>query len=389
MACIGVSRRTRGRKPNANARREIITMNWGRVFKIQNWPSEVFRFVEAACRPILIFERPTPSSLRPRACPAGLTALRMPLPLIVCLGCSRSPIPVTTTTTLRYVPLAPIPAGTKSRISEDIQSIKNEPPKVVNRTRFTEVVDSGIDFVYENGAHGKLLMVEATGGGAGWLDYDCDGLQDLYLCQGGNPALPATPEQPIDRLFRNLGDGHFADVTAATSIEEHAYGQGVAAGDYDNDGFDDVFVTNVGLNVLYRNQGDGTFHPVEVEPPSTAPAWSTSAAWGDIDRDGDLDLYLPHYCYYDPLNPRPCSKQNGEPGTCHPKEVDPLPDECYLNEGDGTFRAIARERGLFGPGNRALGVAIADFDNDDWPDIFVANDTTENFLVHQPPKWFV
>lgn len=295
-------------------------------------------------------------------------------------GCSDSPPPVTTSSSIRFIPLEPIPAERRSRISEDIQSIRNEGSTIMNRTRLTELLDSGIDFVYENGAHGQSLMVESTGGGCAWLDYDADGLPDLYLGQGGNPARPVSPDQPTDRLFRNLGNGHFADVTSWTSIEEHGYGQGVCAADFNNDGFDDVFVTNVGLNVLYQNQGDGTFRIVDVGVVPGVSGWSTSAAWGDIDRDGDLDLYVAHYCDYNPLHPRPCFRKTGEPGTCHPKEVEPEPDECYLNEADGTFRAVAKERGLFGPGNRGLGVVIADFDNDDWPDIFVANDTTDNFL---------
>jgi hypothetical protein len=280
----------------------------------------------------------------------------------------------------RSAPPARSSARIRSRISEDIQALQGDGPHVKHRTRLTEVADSGIEFVYENGARGQSLMVEATGGGCGWFDYDLDGWPDLYLGQGGNPALPASRDQPSDRLFRNRGDGHFDDVTPATLIDEHGYGQGVAVGDYDNDGFADVFVTNVGFNVLYHNLGDGTFDPVNLVTPPAPSAWSTSAAWGDIDRDGDLDLYVPHYCIYDPLKPKLCYRQTGVPGTCHPKDVEPNPDECYLNDGDGTFHPIAQQSGLFGPGNRAMGVVIADLDNDDWPDIYVANDTTENFL---------
>lgn len=298
----------------------------------------------------------------------------------ICLGCDSSSSRTASLPTIRYTPLAPIPSGGASRISADIQSLGNDGKLIKNQTRFVEVVDSGIDFIYENGARGKSLMVEATGGGCGWLDYDRDGLPDLYLVQGGNPAAPATAAQPIDRLFRNLGQDRFEDVTPWTQIEEHRYGQGVAIADFDNDGFDDVFVTNVGLNSLYQNLGDGTFRLVDLGTEPAASAWSSSAAWGDLDRDGDLDLYVAHYCYYDPLNPKPCFRTTGEPGTCHPKEVEPDPDEVYLNEGNGVFRPVALERGLYGPGNRALGVAIADFDNDDWPDIYVANDTTDNFL---------
>ena len=300
--------------------------------------------------------------------------------ILVGIGCQSKTQPhVNSRPSEQSVSSTPSPRG-KSRIAEDIQGLVDKGPVVKNRTRFTEVTESGIVFTYINGASGQALMVEATGGGCGWLDYDSDGLPDLYLGQGGNPAAPASPEQPSDRLFRNIGNSRFDDVTSSTGIEEYGYGQGVAVGDFDNDGFDDVFVTNVGLNVLFHNRGDGTFAQVDYATVPVPSCWSASAAWGDLDRDGDLDLYVCHYCIYDPFHPKPCFRQTGEPGTCHPKDVEPLPDECYLNEGDGRFRPVSMERGLYGPGNRALGVAIADFDNDDWPDIYIANDTTKNFL---------
>lgn len=252
---------------------------------------------------------------------------------------------------------------------------------IEHRTRFAEVAaESGIEFTYDTGTKGQSLMVESTGGGCGWLDYDGDGRWDLYLVQGGDPTLPPSPSQPADRLYRNLGESRLLDITERCLIDERGYGQGTAIADFDGDGFDDIFVTNVGRNVLYRNRGDGTFSETETQTFGAESRWSSSAAWGDIDRDGDLDLYVARYVLYDPANPKPCTRKSGEPGTCHPKEVEPCPDECYLNEGDGTFRPVAQERGLVGPNNRALGVAIADFDNDGWPDIFVANDTTENFL---------
>lgn len=296
---------------------------------------------------------------------------------LLCVGCHPSTSAPSKPETAK---LETVKKSTGSRISADIRAMQGEGAKVVNSTFFTETLDCGIDFTYLNGASGKSLMVESTGGGCAWLDYDKDGWPDLYLGQGGDPAAAADETRPIDRLYRNLGNGSFQDVTLGAGIEEHGYGQGVAAADYDNDGFEDIFVTNVGFNVLFHNQGDGSFEPVELTVPAAARLWSTSAAWGDIDRDGDLDLYVARYCDYNPYHPKPCFRQNGAPGTCHPKDVEPYPDEFYLNEGNGTFRPVAQERGLYGPGNRALGVAIADFDNDDWPDIFVANDTTMNFL---------
>jgi enediyne biosynthesis protein E4 len=268
-----------------------------------------------------------------------------------------------------------------SSFAHGIELIASPRSQVVHSTHFTTVSPQcGIDFTYQNGANGSLLMVEATGGGCGWLDFDGDGLSDLYLIQGGDPSRPASPSQPADRLFRNSGNGQFEDVTEWVGIDERMYGQGIAVGDYDNDGFDDILVTNVGRDSLYHNEGDGTFSEVASASVGSETLWSSSAAWGDIDRDGDLDLYVSHYVDFDPFEPKLCRTNSGEPATCHPKEIEPCPDEFYLNSGDGTFLPVASRLGLSGPGNRALGVVIADFDNDDWPDIYVANDTTDNFL---------
>jgi hypothetical protein len=248
-------------------------------------------------------------------------------------------------------------------------------------SRFEDVAArSGLSHVYLNGASGQFLMVETTGGGCGWIDFDRDGHWDLYLNQGGDPVAGLADSRPSDQLFRNRGDGRFAAVTTLAGIDERGYSQGVAVGDFNDDGFDDVYVTNVGGNVLYQNSGDGTFQNVTVRAGVGGGLWSTSAAWADLDLDGDLDLYVCNYLDYDPYHPRICQNSRGRAATCHPDKLEPVPDECYLNIGDGTFRPVARERGLVGPGNKALGVAIADFDNDGWPDVFVANDTTPNFL---------
>ncbi len=240
--------------------------------------------------------------------------------------------------------------------------------------------DLGLHFTYVNGARGEQLMVEATGGGAGWLDFDRDGWPDLYLGQGGEPWRPAAPDQPRDEFYRNIDGERFVTITELAGFDERGYGQGVCVGDFDNDGFDDLLVTNVGLSRLYCNAGDGTFQDITSQSGLREDRWSTSAAWGDVDLDGDLDLYVCRYCIYDPTHPRPCLDKAGRPSICHPQQVDPEPDEFYVNLGDGRFRPAARELGLFGEGNRGLGVVIADFNNDRWPDIFVANDTTPNFI---------
>ena len=257
----------------------------------------------------------------------------------------------------------------------------------VSCPRFDEVhVARGLEHVYNNGESGRSLMVEATGGGGGWLDYDADSIPDLYLNQAGDPAAVDRSGQPVDRLFRRLparpGEptGCFADVTDSAGIHETRYGQGVAVGDYDGDGFDDVYVTNVGANTLFHNRGDGTFEEVTAAAGVQDERWSSSAAWADLDVDGDLDLYLCNYAKYDPLHPLDCRDVKGRARICHPRDVEHCPDECFENLGDGTFCPVSTEWGLFGPGNKALGVAVADFTGDGLPDVYVANDTTPNFL---------
>lgn len=247
--------------------------------------------------------------------------------------------------------------------------------------RFSDVAaDLNLRFQYDNGASEAHLMTEATGGGVGWLDFDRDGFPDLYFPQGGDPVQPADKSQPGDQLFRNISGEVFVDVSESAAVSEYRFSQGTAVGDYDNDGFDDVFVTNVGPNRLLRNLGDGTFQDVTADTGMTTKLWSTSAAWGDVDRDGDLDLYVCNYADYDPLDPVVCLTADGRPATCHPKEVEAVPDSYFRNDGTGEFKLMSRELQLYGPGNKALGVAIVDTDNDRWPDIFVANDTTANFL---------
>ncbi|MHB8970892.1 MAG: CRTAC1 family protein [Pirellulaceae bacterium] len=269
---------------------------------------------------------------------------------------------------------------------------EGSPAKAPVRTsRFRDVhQEAHLEHVYENGERGRVLLMETTGGGAGWLDYDADGKWDLYLNQGGDATADAGTVQPLDRLFRNLGDGNFQDVTAGAGIVEPRYSQGVAVGDFDNDGFDDVYVTNLGRNTLLHNQGDGTFQDVTEQAKVGDERWSTSAAWADLDLDGDLDLYVCNYCIYDPDNPIVSRSTKGEPRIVHPGSIPPWPDECYINLGDGTFSAEATSRGLAEASGRGLGVAVADLNKDGWPDIFVTNDTTMNFcFINQGQGQFV
>lgn len=303
--------------------------------------------------------------------------------IAIVAGCDSSTVPVDTTSSL---PAIVPPAVRKPIVLSKVFDLRRppgseQPSATLDSPVFEDVASAaGVEHTYLTGDRKLMMMVQPTGGGCGWIDYDGDGLWDLYLSQGGDPSLPPSPSQPSDQLFRNIGEGRFQPVTDSTGIDERDYGQGVAVGDFDNDGFSDILVTNVGLCTLYRNQGDGTFRDVSTETLQQIPGWHSSGAWGDVDRDGDLDLYVCRYVEFDRLHPRICRTANRTQRICKPSEVDPRPDELYLNEGDGTFRAVARERGVYGPSNKSLGVAIADFDNDDWPDIYVANDATPNFL---------
>ena len=236
---------------------------------------------------------------------------------------------------------------------------------------------------YANGAKGKALFVETIGGGGGWFDYDSDGWPDIYLNQGGDPTTGDKSKQPSDALFRNLAGEKFVSVGRFARISEFGYSQGVAVGDFNNDGLADVYVTNLGPNTLWVNCGDGTFLDVSRTINVADNLWSVSAAWADLDLDGDLDLYVGNYCEYDATNPKVCLDREGRDTLCNPSDLAPQPDQCYLNNGDGTFAETSKSLGLFGDGNRALGVAIADFTGDKKPDVYVANDTTDNFLFVQ------
>jgi hypothetical protein len=253
---------------------------------------------------------------------------------------------------------------------------------------------AGLDFVHFNGMSGAFYMPEVTGPGVAMLDYDNDGDLDVYLVQGerlgsGEPLLPPPPGQRLtDRLYRNDLEVHpdgtrtlrFEDVTEASGIATRGYGQGVASGDIDNDGWVDLYLTRFGANQMFRNQGDGTFADVSAESGTDDPDWSVSASFVDIDRDGWLDLFVGNYLSYSVETHIPCFNRAGPADYCRPAVYRPRPDRLYRNLGDGSFEDVTAAAGLareFGP---ALGTATADFDSDGWIDIFVANDQQENQL---------
>ncbi len=252
---------------------------------------------------------------------------------------------------------------------------------------------SGLDFIHFNGMTGELYTPEIMGSGVALFDYDNDGDLDVYLVQGARlgDGIPlfAPPKPLVDRLYRNDlavdTDGEptlrFTDVTNASGIYALGYGQGVATGDYDNDGWIDLYVTQFGPNQLWRNQGDGTFADVTQETGTGDPGWSVPASFVDFDRDGSLDLVVANYLSFEIETHVPCRHPDWETGKyCDLKTYRSVPDRLYRNLGNGTFVDATAEAGVadeFGPG---LGVATADVDGDGWVDIFVANDEADNQL---------
>ena len=240
-------------------------------------------------------------------------------------------------------------------------------------------------FVLDNGASPIHQLPETFCGGVGVIDYDGDGLLDLYVVQGGPFPAPSGLTRSGDRLFRNRGDGSFEDVTqrAGISAMPGGFGHGLSVGDYDNDGHPDLFLTRWRSYALYRNRGNGTFEDATEKAGLAGDRdWPTSSAFADLDNDGDLDLYVCHYGVWDAANPPICKDPSGRINiSCDPRTIAARPDHVFRND-DGRFLDVTTAAGMVDHDGRGLGVIAADLDGDRLMDIFVANDSTANFLFH-------
>ena len=253
--------------------------------------------------------------------------------------------------------------------------------------RFEEVsAPAGINFVHSFGAERLGSLVESTGAGAVWFDYNNDGRLDLYVVSGKElgkgmhpyPLRKRPESPPHNRLFRNDGNGKFTDVTAAAGVGGDLFSMAAIAADYDNDGYVDLLVTGYGKVVLYRNKGGGTFEDATAKSGIRVPGWSIGATWLDYDRDGCVDLFIGRYVKFDPEY-RSYYAADNYPG---PLDYEPETNVLLHNNCNGTFSDLSAASGIGRLKGRAMGVTAADFDLDGYPDIYVANDKTENFLFH-------
>jgi len=240
---------------------------------------------------------------------------------------------------------------------------------------------SGIHWVHTSGQSPEKYLPESSGPGCAFLDYDNDGWMDIYLVNSGKCDF-FTPDSPLrNALYKNNRDGTFTDVTEKAGVGGGGYGQGVAVGDYDGDGLPDLYVTQYGRSILYHNNGDGSFTDVTEKAGVAAPGWSSSAVWFDYDNDGRLDLFVGRFVDFSKELNKPCGiHEDGQRHYCIPKVYSPMPSWLFHNNGDGTFTDVSKESGIASHPGKTWGVVATDINNDGLMDLFVANDTVANFL---------
>ncbi len=244
----------------------------------------------------------------------------------------------------------------------------------------------GIHFITNSSRTAHKHQPETMVSGVAVLDFNNDGLLDIYAVNGASmTSLEKSGAVYYNHLFKNNGDGSFEDVTEKAGVRGRGYNLGVAVGDYDNDGWADLFVAGLRENILYHNNGDGTFSDITAKAglaqpdPEYKTLWAVAAAWVDYDKDGWLDLFVSNYCVWDPAK-EPICGDTGQPDYCHPRLYHGLPNSLFHNNHDGTFTDVSQASGIRKHIGKGMGIGVADFDGDGWTDLFLANDTTPNFL---------
>jgi hypothetical protein len=288
--------------------------------------------------------------------------------------------------------LAPAQSPVSGRVAKAPPALKppgGPTPPVRTDVEFDDVVArSGIDFIARNSVTPQKYAIETMMGGVAAFDYDNDGLLDIFFTNGAAiPSLEKTGPGYYNRMYRNKGNAAFADVTAQAGLQGIGYSMGVAAGDYDNDGFVDLYVAGVNHNQLFHNNGDGTFTDVTAKAGVSGTvsrlgkAWAVTAGWFDYNNDGLLDLFVLNYLNYS-VATSPACKIGDSPAYCAPNNFAGTPNILYRNNGDGTFSDVSGPSQISRFVGKGMGVAFADYDNDRFTDIFVSNDTWRNFLLH-------
>jgi enediyne biosynthesis protein E4 len=258
---------------------------------------------------------------------------------------------------------------------------QGQSPAAKGPAEFRDVTAAaGIKFVHNNGAYGRKYLPETLGPGVAFIDYDNDGWPDIFLVNGMDWPGHAT-KRTTPKLYHNNHDGTFTDVTHKAGLDVEMFGLGVTVGDYDNDGYDDLFVTAYGQSHLFHNNGNGTFTDVTQKAGlGGVKEFSTSAAWVDYDKDGRLDLVVANYVTWSPEADLYCTMDGKSKSYCTPESYKGASIRLWHNNGDGTFSDVTKQAGLYEPTSKTLGIAILDFDNDGWPDILISNDTQPNKL---------
>jgi enediyne biosynthesis protein E4 len=250
---------------------------------------------------------------------------------------------------------------------------------------YEDVSDNAhLQFRHSFGEQKLSSVMEATGSGCAWFDYNHDGLLDLYVLSGRyidgvTNHSKADGQTATNHLYRNNGDGTFTDVTAQAGVSGKGFAMGLTVGDYDNDGYEDIYVTNWSSAILYHNNGDGTFTDVTEAAGVQNNHFGVGAAFLDYDRDGKLDLFVGNYLKFDPNSKKPYYSAEAFAG---PLDYEGEASRLFHNNGDGTFTDVSEKAGVANPAGRAMGVTVGDYDNDGWPDIYIANDAMESYLYH-------